>query len=104
MSKKPRELDDLCHGQPCYLRFPGICSGNPAKVVPCHLRFGGVAGGSQKPPHICSLPGCFECHNVLDGRTPSNYSRTEIMAMTLTGYVQWMAKLWKNEVLIAVLS
>lgn len=93
-------LERLCHGQPCYLRFPGVCSGDPAKVVPCHLRRGGVAGVGQKPPPIACLPGCFECHAVLDGRAKSEYDRDELDAMALRGYVQWLCWLWSREYLI----
>lgn len=100
----PRELDDLCHGQRCYLGFPSICSGDPARVVPCHLRIGNVAGTGQKPPHLCCLPGCFECHAVLDGRTPTKHSRETIHSWTLMGLNQWLAHLWKNEIVIAVLA
>lgn len=91
----------LAHGQRCFLAFPGICSGDPAKVVPCHLRLGGVAGTGQKPPDICSLPGCFECHAILDGRAKTLlYTRDEILSMTCVGLVQWLAEQWKREYLI----
>lgn len=97
------DLTKLCHGQQCFLRFPGVCSGNPERVVPCHLRIGNVGGTGQKPPPICCLPGCFECHNLLDSRVQSDlYTQDEIRSMTLMGLVQWLAWLWKREYVIAV--
>jgi hypothetical protein len=93
--------DKLCHGQECYLRFPGICNGNSTTVVPCHLRVGGVGGTGLKPPQICTLPGCLNCHNVLDGRVQTDlYTQDEIRSMTLVGLVQWLAWQWKREILI----
>jgi hypothetical protein len=97
VSHKPTKLERICRGQRCYLGFPGVCSGDSRKVVPCHLRIGNVAGSGQKPPPICCLPGCHECHAVLDGRAKSRYSRDEIRAMTLMGFVQWLAWLWTRE-------
>lgn len=96
----PRDFEDICRRQRCYLAFPGICSFDPAKVVPCHLRIGNVAGVGQKPPPLCCLPGCFECHAVLDGRVQSEHSREQILAWTLMGKNQWDAWMWHNEILI----
>lgn len=96
-----KSIERLCHGQRCYLGFPGVCSGDPAKVVPCHLRRGNVAGMGQKPPPVCCLPGCFECHAALDGRAPCEWSRDEMDAMALRGLVQWLAYLWHEELIIA---
>lgn len=97
------DLVKLCHGQRCYLGFPWHCSGDPATVVPCHLRIGNVAGTGQKPPPLCCVPGCFNCHNVLDGRVQSeHYTKEQIQAMTLVGLNQWLAYLWQNEYVIGV--
>lgn len=96
------KYERLAHGRECYLRFPGICNGNPATVVPCHLRIGGVGGMGLKPPPVCSLPGCHECHAVLDGRVPTMLTQDEIRSMTLVGLVQWLAWQWNEEYLIGV--
>lgn len=91
----------ICHGKRCYLGFPGICSGDPAKVVPCHTRVGGVGGMGIKPPPICTLPGCYECHSVLDGRVQTKlYTKDELRSMAFVGLVQWLAWQWENEILI----
>jgi hypothetical protein len=96
------KLAKICHGQRCYFGFPGVCCGDPAKVVPCHLRAGNVAGMGQKPPPVCCMPGCFDCHNVFDGRTKSKFSKTELYAMAFAGHQQWLAWMWRNEILIPV--
>lgn len=38
------KFEKLAHGKQCYLRFPGICNGNPETVVPCHIRLGHIGG------------------------------------------------------------
>lgn len=97
------KYEHLAHGKQCYLRFPGICSGNYEYVVPCHIRVGGVGGTGLKPPPVCSLPGCFECHAILDGRVQTDlYTQDQIRSMTLVGLVQWLAWQWKEEYLIGV--
>lgn len=97
-------LEKLAQGQRCYMAFPGICCGDQAKVVLCHVRRGGTGGMGIKPPSICALPGCFDCHNAYDGRYRTSYSRDELDAMVLVGLVQWLAWLWKGEYIIAVIS
>jgi hypothetical protein len=97
------KFEHLAHGRRCYLGFPGICCHNPEKVVPCHLRFGAVGGMGLKPPPVCSLPGCFDCHNALDGRVQTDlYTQDELKAMALVGLLQWLAFLWNEEYLIGV--
>lgn len=76
------DLRKLAKGQPCRLRIPGVCNGNPETVVLCHIRRG-FYGGSIKPRDIIAVAGCADCHDVLDGRRKSQYERTELDAMTL---------------------
>ncbi|PVY81077.1 uncharacterized protein DUF1364 [Cupriavidus alkaliphilus] len=59
--------DMLCHGQQCYLRFPGVCRNNPDTVVPAHsnqLRDG--KGKGLKADDRMTVPACFWCHYELD--------------------------------------
>ncbi|MDE4918176.1 putative nuclease YbcO-like protein [Cupriavidus metallidurans] len=59
--------DMLCHGQQCYLHFPGICRNNPDTVVPAHsnqLKHG--KGKSIKANDLMTVPACFQCHYELD--------------------------------------
>lgn len=59
--------DLLCHGQQCYLRFPGICRNDPDTVVPAHsnqLMHG--KGRGLKADDRMTVPACFWCHYELD--------------------------------------
>lgn len=75
-------LRQLAKGQHCMIRVPGICNGDPSTTVLCHLKRGWC--GTLKPPDICAVFGCFDCHNEIDGRThASGLSRTELDAILL---------------------
>jgi hypothetical protein len=30
----------------------------------------GICGGAQKPPDECGAWACFDCHQIVDGRSP----------------------------------
>lgn len=56
----------MAKGQPCLIRLPGICGGNPETTVPCHFRMSGLSGTSFIPDAIFIAFGCFQCHNYVD--------------------------------------
>lgn len=68
-------------GQDCQLLIPGVCNYNPETTVCAHIRVKGLCGMGQKPSDLLSLRACSACHDVMDGRAPSPYSRQEIMQM-----------------------
>ncbi|WP_094845790.1 nuclease domain-containing protein [Bordetella genomosp. 9] len=62
-----RELLDLAAGQPCLIRVPGVCCGDPATVVACHAnesRFGKAKG--LKSHDWAAAWGCWMCHQWVD--------------------------------------
>jgi len=61
-----------------------------------HCRFGGVAGTSIKPPDLCGAIGCSSCHDVLDGRTNTDFSREDILDFWLGAMNRSMAMVWKE--------
>ena len=60
---------NAARGQPCTLRIPGICSGNPEQTVGAHLRMFGAAGVGQKPDDLHMVDACAACHSALDDRS-----------------------------------
>lgn len=54
--------------QPCQIRIPGVCCGDPATTVACHYRLAGLAGISKKPDDLFIAWGCANCHDAVDGR------------------------------------
>lgn len=65
-------------GKSCTVRLPG-CDGGGETTVLAHIRRGGVAGIGQKPPDLCGVYACFNCHEILDGRVQlANLSKPEL--------------------------
>lgn len=52
-------------GQPCTLRFPGICNANPETTVACHIR-DAHKGMGIKASDYSVVFGCSDCHRILD--------------------------------------
>nr|PZN74544.1 MAG: DUF1364 domain-containing protein [Pseudomonadota bacterium] len=80
------DLRKLARGQPCQLRLPGICNHDNETTVLAHVKAGWC--GSSKPPDICGIWMCSNCHDVFDGRRYSEYSRTELDAEALRALTQ----------------
>ncbi|AFC85896.1 Protein of unknown function (DUF1364) [Frateuria aurantia DSM 6220] len=64
----------LAKGQPCMIRIPGICNGNPETTVLAHYRLAGYSGTGMKPPDEMGAWACSACHDVVDGRVRPKYS------------------------------
>lgn len=74
-------LRKAARNQPCRLRIPNICNGNPETTVLCHIKRGWL--GSLKPPDIIAVTGCSACHAAIDGRQKVEYTREQMDAMIL---------------------
>jgi hypothetical protein len=98
-------LRKLAEHQPCYLRLFPFCRVEPGNVSLCHFRVGGTGGTALKPPDICGAPGCAFCHAVIDGRTKQDvYTEEQLHAESHRAHNQWLAWLWKQEIVIVVLA
>lgn len=76
----------LCKGQPCYLRIPGICTGQAHD--PCHSNQSIHGKGKSIKAHdIYTVPGCRSCHDELD--QGMRYERAEKFAIWDRAYAQW---------------
>lgn len=67
-------LRKLAKGQPCMIRVPHVCNGNPETTVLCHLRMAGISGMGLKANDFLGAWGCSACHHYvdthgIDGRT-----------------------------------
>lgn len=62
------KLRELARGQPCMIRIPGVCNGNPETTVLAHYRMAGLCGTGQKPIDECGAWACSSCHDLVDGR------------------------------------
>jgi hypothetical protein len=79
---------ELCRGQPCYLRIPGVCCADRATVVPAHSnqqKHG--KGRSIKAHDRYTVPACFTCHAELD--QGASMDRTAKFALWDRAYAEW---------------
>ena len=74
-------LRKLAKGQPCMIRVPGVCNRNPETTVLAHYRLGGTCGTGMKPPDMLGAWACSACHDAVDGRVRSTWSRCELRLM-----------------------
>lgn len=63
------KLRKAARGQPCLVRIPGVCNGDPETTVLAHWRAPGLAGMGQKPHDLIGAWACSACHDEVDGRT-----------------------------------
>lgn len=76
----------LCKGQPCYIRIPGLCTGQAHD--PCHSNQTIHGKGKGIKAHdVYTIPGCRSCHNELD--QGMRYTRAEKFALWDAGYARW---------------
>lgn len=81
-------LEDAARGQPCLVRIPGVCNGNPETTVLAHIGIAGIRGMGKKPVSLCATWACAACHDVIDGRVKSTLSREYIKACAMDGVLR----------------
>lgn len=75
-------LTKLARGQPCQVRIPQVCSGDPETVVAAHYRSISLGAGiGIKPQSWLTAHACAACHDAIDGRVKTNFTRTELRLM-----------------------
>lgn len=73
-------------GQPCQLRFVGICQDGPdhETTVACHVH-SSTFGMGMKADDFSIIDGCFACHAFLDVGWPGKISRTVLLEHIVRG-------------------
>lgn len=61
---KTSKIRQSAKGEPCLVRVPGVCNGNPETVVLAHLNGAGM--GRKQADHKGAYA-CSDCHAWLDG-------------------------------------
>lgn len=83
-------------GRECQIRIPGVCNGNPETVVLCHLNGGGMG---MKRPDIHGAFGCSDCHDAIDGRARTDYSKDELFLFHCEAVIRTQ-EIWLKEGLL----
>jgi hypothetical protein len=83
------KLTKAARGMPCTIRVPGFCNANPETTVACHYRSVSLgAGMGIKTPDWLSAHGCSGCHDAVDGRVRTPFSRDELRLMHAEGVMR----------------
>lgn len=93
------DLRQYARGKQCSIRVPEYCNFNPETTVWCHIRLIGVSGFGIKAPDVLGAFGCSACHDVVDGRTKTDYTHAELRLMHLEGMARSQAWLVSEEIL-----
>ncbi|AJJ63732.1 DUF1364 domain-containing protein [Yersinia aldovae] len=83
-------------GRECQIRIVGICNGNAETSVLAHYRMAGTCGTGIKPHDLQAAIGCSDCHDAIDGRKKSDYTRDELRLLHAEGVFRTQA-IWKKE-------
>ena len=96
------KLTKASRGQPCSVRLPGVCNENPETTVLAHIngvRFGHGIG--RKVNDLLAADCCSACHDALDGRVETPFSRQGLKLMHYEGVMETILRRM-NEGLIVV--
>jgi hypothetical protein len=88
------KITQSARGEDCTTRIPGICNFNPETTVFAHIpgvRFG--HGVAQKVDDRFGAYTCSCCHDAIDGRVKTQYTREELRLMHMEGMVETQQKL-----------
>lgn len=88
------KITKSAQGEVCTVRIAGYCNGNTETTVFAHIN--GVRfkhGTGIKASDLLGAYCCSSCHDVLDGRVRSNYSRNELKLDHYEGVFETQLKL-----------
>jgi hypothetical protein len=83
------KITQSAKGENCTVRVIGYCNGNSETVVLAHLN--GIRYGHGTGKKVNDIHGsycCSSCHDVLDGRVRSNYSKDELKLFHLESIIE----------------
>lgn len=86
-------LRKLAKGQECQVRIPGVCNFNNETTVLAHTPIKGIHGMGMKCPDLIGTWCCSNCHDVIDGRAKTEFSREEIANYKFEGVIRTQTKL-----------
>lgn len=93
------DLRKSARGRECQVRIPGVCNGNPETSVLAHYRLAGTCGTGCKPDDQQGAIACNSCHDAIDGRTKTEYTRDELRLMHAEGVLRTQ-QIWRDEGLV----
>ena len=88
------KITKSAQGENCTVRIIGYCNSNPETVVLAHLngiRYGHGTGNKVNDIHGAYC--CSNCHDVLDGRVNTNYTKDILKLFHMEGIIETQIKL-----------
>ena len=92
------DLRKSARGRECR-KNSGVCNGNPETSVLAHYRLAGTCGTGCKPDDQQGAIACNCCHDAIDGRTKTEYTRDELRLMHAEGVLRTQ-QIWRDEGLV----
>ncbi|HHQ4306214.1 TPA: DUF1364 domain-containing protein [Serratia fonticola] len=89
-------LRKAAKGRECTIRVPGVCNFNSETSVLTHYRLAGLCGMGIKPNDLVAAIGCSSCHDAVDGRVKTEFTREELKLMHAEGVFRTL-EIWKKE-------
>lgn len=90
---KRHALRELARDQPCLVRLPGVCNGDPATTVLAHYRLSGLCGVGLKPENLIGAHACSSCHYAIDRRSNKDLDRDYVRLAHAEGVMRTIDKL-----------
>jgi hypothetical protein len=75
------------------------CNGNPETTVLAHDNTPGTSGMGMKCHDVQAAWSCSTCHDIVDGRIKTHYTKTERRVMFLEGMVRTQYALIREGIL-----
>lgn len=88
------DITAIARGKECQIRLEGVCTGNRETTVPAHYSLSGVSGRGIKSPDTCVSWACLACHDVVDGRVPTQMKREKFRFAHAEGVIRTFAELY----------
>jgi len=83
----------------CQVRIPFICNGTPETTVLAHLNGGGMG---KKHHDIHGAYCCSACHDAIDGRSKTSYTKDQLKLWHLEGIIRTQKILIENNLILTV--
>jgi hypothetical protein len=84
------KITSYARGMACQVRIPLICSLDSETSVMAHYRMAGLSGMGQKPSDMFVAIACANCHDAIDGRTKTQYTRDTLRLYHAEGVFRTM--------------
>jgi hypothetical protein len=91
------KITKSARGKPCLLRLEGCMSGGQNETtIFAHLNGGGMGA---KQEDLFGMYACHSCHDIIDGRKPTDYEREWLELEQLRAVIRTQKILLKEELI-----